>query len=75
MGADLLADAGKEREHLRRHAGLEEYLHESEGDPGVCSAGLKRTALPVTSAALTMPVGMASGKFQGAITAPMPRGR
>ena len=40
---------------------------------GVCSAGLKQTALPVTRAAVTMPVGMARGKFHGAITAPTPR--
>ena len=42
--------------------------------PGVCSAGLKTTALPVTSAAATMPGGIASGKFHGAITTPTPRG-
>ena len=39
--------------------------------PGVCSAGLRSTAFPVTSAAVTMPVGIASGKFHGAITAPI----
>ena len=42
--------------------------------PGVCSAGLNRTVLPVTSAAVTIPQGMASGKFQGAMTTPTPRG-
>ena len=42
---------------------------------GVCSAGLKQTALPATSAAVTMPVGMASGKFHGAMTAATPRAR
>ena len=42
--------------------------------PGVCSAGLKSTALPVTSAAVTMPAGIASGKFHGEITTPTPRG-
>ena len=42
--------------------------------PGVCSAGLNTTVLPVTSAAVTMPVGIASGKFQGAMTTPTPRG-
>ena len=40
---------------------------------GVCSAGLKHTVLPATSAAVTMPVGMASGKFHGAMTTPTPR--
>ena len=42
--------------------------------PGVCSAGLNTTVLPVTSAAVTMPVGIASGKFHGAMTTPTPRG-
>ena len=40
-----------------------------------CSAGLMITVLPVTRAAAVMPVRMASGKFQGAITAATPRGR
>src|SRR5213078_595018 len=38
--------------------------------PGVCSAGLKTTQFPVTSAAVTMPAGIASGKFHGAMTEP-----
>ena len=42
--------------------------------PGVCSAGLNTTQFPVTSAAVTMPVGIASGKFHGAMTTPTPRG-
>ncbi len=42
--------------------------------PGDCSAGLSTTALPAASPAATMPVGMASGKFHGAITATTPRG-
>ena len=42
--------------------------------PGVCSAGLNSTAFPATSAAVTMPVGIASGKFHGEITTPMPSG-
>ena len=42
---------------------------------GVCSAGLKQTALPAARAAVTIPVGMASGKFHGAITAATPRAR
>lgn len=33
--------------------------------PGVCSAGLASTVLPVTRAAATWPTKMASGKFQG----------
>ena len=40
---------------------------------GVCSAGLRTTALPVASAALTMPAAIASGKFHGAITPVTPR--
>ena len=42
--------------------------------PGVCSAGLNITAFPVTSAAVIIPVGIASGKFHGEITAPIPSG-
>ena len=41
---------------------------------GACSAGLRTTALPVASAAETMPAAIASGKFQGAITPVTPRG-
>ena len=41
---------------------------------GVGPAGLTMTGLPATSAALVMPVRMASGKFQGAITRATPRG-
>ena len=39
-----------------------------------CSAGFITTVLPVASAAVVMPVNIASGKFQGAITAVTPRG-
>ena len=42
--------------------------------PGACSAGLRTTVLPVARAAAAMPMGIASGKFQGAITAQTPRG-
>ena len=42
--------------------------------PGDCSAGLSTTALPVASAAAVIPHGIATGKFQGAITATTPRG-
>ena len=42
---------------------------------GVCSAGLKTTVLPVPSAAAIIPVGIASGKFHGAITAHDARGK
>ena len=41
---------------------------------GDCSAGLSSTALPAASAAEVIPHGMASGKFQGEITATIPRG-
>ena len=42
--------------------------------PGVCSAGFTTTVLPVTSAAVVMPVQIASGKFHGLITTATPRG-
>ena len=42
--------------------------------PGVCSAGLSSTALPVASPAATIPSGIATGKFQGEMTATTPRG-
>ena len=42
---------------------------------GDCSAGLRITVLPATSAATVMPVGIASGKFQGGMTTATPRGR
>ena len=40
----------------------------------VCSAGFMMTALPATSGATVMPHRIASGKFHGAITTPVPRG-
>ena len=42
--------------------------------PGDCSAGFRTTALPVASAPAVMPQGIASGKFQGEMTAVTPRG-
>ena len=41
---------------------------------GDCSAGLRTTVLPATSAATVMPVGIANGKFQGGMTTATPRG-
>ena len=41
---------------------------------GDCSAGFKTTVLPATRAATVMPVGIASGKFQGGMTTATPRG-
>ena len=46
----------------------------SAAQPGVCSAGLSSTALPVARPAATIPSGIATGKFQGEITATTPRG-
>ena len=43
-------------------------------DAGDCSAGFSTTALPAASAAAVIPAGIASGKFQGEITAATPRG-
>ncbi len=40
-----------------------------------CSDGFITTVLPVASAAVVMPVRIASGKFHGAMTAATPRGR
>ena len=41
---------------------------------GVSEEGFSSTALPLTTAAMVMPARIASGKFQGAITAPTPSG-
>ncbi len=41
----------------------------------VSLAGLRTTVFPVTIAATVMPVRMASGKFQGGMTATTPSGR
>jgi len=41
----------------------------------LCSAGFITTVLPVTTAATVIPVRIASGKFQGAMTTATPRGR
>ena len=41
---------------------------------GDCSAGLRITVFPATSAATVMPLGIASGKFQGGMTTATPRG-
>ena len=41
---------------------------------GASVEGLNTTVLPATSAAETMPMAIASGKFQGAMTAATPRG-
>ena len=41
---------------------------------GVWSEGFIMTALPATTAAAVIPVRIASGKFQGAMTMPTPRG-
>ena len=42
---------------------------------GASTDGLMTTVLPLTTAAIVMPQRIASGKFQGAITAPTPSGR
>ena len=39
------------------------------------SAGFITTVVPVTSAAVVIPAGIASGKFHGAMTETTPRGR
>ena len=47
----------------------------SAATSGVCSAGLATTALPATSAALTWPRKIASGKFHGLMQTNTPRPR
>ncbi len=42
--------------------------------PGDCSAGLSTTVLPVARPAAVMPIGIATGKFHGEMTATTPRG-
>ena len=42
---------------------------------GDCSAGLSKAAFPAASAATVIPVGIASGKFQGGMITATPRGR
>ncbi len=42
---------------------------------GVSSAGLATTVLPTATGPAIIPVKMAMGKFQGAMTTPAPRGR
>ncbi len=73
-GADGLARPGHEVEHVAGHAGLPEDLADARAMPRVCSAGLTMTVLPVTRAAVVMPVQIASGKFQGLMTTATPRG-
>ena len=73
--ADLAARAGQEVDDAGRRAGrLEEARPAARRSRGVCSAGFTITVLPATSAALVMPVRMASGKFHGAMTTATPRG-
>ena len=42
--------------------------------PAASEEGLSTTVLPATSAAVVMPVRIASGKFHGGITTATPRG-
>ena len=73
-GADL-ALAGQQRDRVGRHAAPRAARWKSiSAQPGACSAGLSTTALPVASPAAVIPSGIASGKFQGAMTATTPRG-
>ena len=58
-----------------RHADLLQERHEARGDHWRSEDGFRITALPATMAAESMPVRIASGKFQGGITTPIPRGR
>ena len=65
---------GKEVQHIFGTPASRESRRAGAAMPGVCSAGLTMTVLPVTRAATVMPVQMASGKFQGLITTATPRG-
>ena len=75
MSADDRALAGEKIQNARRNAGFLEHLHQFAATIADCSAGFMMTVLPVTSAAVTIPVKMASGKFHGAMTSAMPRGQ
>ena len=72
-GADV-AFAREQRDRRRRNAPARSACDEPQRAAGDCSAGLSTTALPVASAAAVIPHGIASGKFQGEITAATPRG-
>ena len=49
-------------------------VHDNNAMPGVSLEGFTIIVLPLTMAAVDMPTRMASGKFQGGITRPTPRG-
>ena len=68
-----LARAGQQGDRARRHPALAERLDSASAQPGACSAGLRTAVLPVARAAAVIPSGMASGKFQGEMTAVTPR--
>ena len=70
-----LALAGQQRDRAGRHAALAQRLDERERAAGRLLGGLEDAALPVASAAAVIPSGIASGKFQGEMTAVTPRGR
>ena len=73
-GADDLARARQQREHVGRHAGrVQASRPRAAAISGVCSAGFATTALPAASAAATWPVKIASGKFHGQMHANTPR--
>jgi hypothetical protein len=58
---------------VTRHAGGMQQRTASAATPGVCSAGLASTVLPVASAAATCPMKIASGKFHGLMQTQTPR--
>jgi hypothetical protein len=60
-------------QRVRRHAGGVQQAHGLRATPGVCSAGLASTVLPVASAAATWPMKIASGKFHGLMQTHTPR--
>jgi hypothetical protein len=65
---------GKELQHSRQQTCLPEKLNQLQPSTGESPDGLKITAFPVTMAAETMPIGIASGKFHGDMITPTPFG-
>ena len=73
--ADRAAAAGHEVEHAGRQPDLLHQLRRTaQAIAGESLEGFSTTVLPVTIAAVVMPTQIASGKFQGGMTAPTPSG-
>ena len=74
-GADDLAGAGEQLDHVLGDAGLVHQLRRrGRRSAAWLRRGLASTVLPVTSAAAIWPVKIASGKFHGEMAVTMPSG-